>query len=124
MLGRLNGLFRGIFSHESWTLSQSYYFGSVKHNPAHSVQVIDGLPIDDHDDLDTIRLGPAGTGPSASPEQQPTDDARDDAELVRRVVTGEDLHVALCALAARYTGRGTRALYGRGVAPRHHAIMP
>ena len=28
---------------------------------------------------------------------------------MRRVVTGEDLHVALCALAARYTGRGIRA---------------
>ena len=54
MLGRLNGLFRGIFSHKSWTLSQSYYFGSVKHDPAHCVKVIDGVPIDDHDDLDTI----------------------------------------------------------------------
>ena len=37
-LGRLNGLFRGIFSGESWTLSQSYYFGSVNRNPSHRAQ--------------------------------------------------------------------------------------
>jgi hypothetical protein len=28
-MARLNGLFSGIFSPESWTLSQSYYYGSV-----------------------------------------------------------------------------------------------
>jgi len=35
LMGRLNGLFRGCFSGESWTLSQSYYFGSVNSNPSH-----------------------------------------------------------------------------------------
>src|SRR5271168_2378279 len=36
-LDRLNGLFGGIFSPESWTLSQSYYYGSVAKNPSHQV---------------------------------------------------------------------------------------
>jgi len=33
-------------------------------------------------------------------------DGRDDAELVRRVATGDGYHAELCALAARYIGRG------------------
>ena len=56
-MGRLNGLFRGIFADESWTLSQGYFFGSVNGNPSHRVEVIDGEPIDAHDDLDEIWLG-------------------------------------------------------------------
>lgn len=101
-LGRLNGLFRGIFAGESWTLSQSYYFGSVANNPSHRVEIIDGTPIDQHDDLDQIWLGKPGAGHSAI---SATGDAREDAELIRCIVTGEHFHVELCALAARYIGR-------------------
>lgn len=36
-------------------------------------------------------------------------DARDDAELVRRIATGEGFHHELLALAARYIGRGVSA---------------
>jgi len=57
LMGRLNGLFGGVFSCESWTLSQSYYYGSVSHNPAHRVELIDGTPIDEHDELDEIWKG-------------------------------------------------------------------
>jgi hypothetical protein len=106
-LGRLNGLFRGAFAGESWTLSQSYYFGSVNWNPSHHVEVIDGQAIDQHDDLDTIWLGkPDGTKAATAADQHVNRDTREDAELVRCVVTGEHLHVELCALAARYVGRG------------------
>lgn len=41
----------------------------------------------------------AGTDPGSG-------DGREDAELVRRIVTGEGYHNELCALAARYIGRG------------------
>jgi hypothetical protein len=58
-LARLNGLLGGIFSHESWTLSQSYYFGSVKRNPAHRVVVVDGTCIDLADYLDASAILPA-----------------------------------------------------------------
>jgi hypothetical protein len=105
-LGRLNGLFRGIFSNESWTLSQSYYFGSVGSNPSHRVEVIDGQPIDLHDELDTIWIGKPGlTTIATAVDKLAGRDAREDAELVRCVVTGEHLHAELCALAARYIGR-------------------
>ena len=118
MLGRLNGLFRGCFSRESWTLSQAYYFGSVNHNPSHQVALIEGLPIDRHDDLDEIWIGPGNV--EQSPEQQATaGDERAIAELVRRIMTEEELHTALCPLAARLIGRnvpaGTVAEILRGV---------
>jgi hypothetical protein len=64
MLGRVAGLFAisGVeFSTESWTLSQSYYYGSVNQNPGHRVEVIDGMPIDQHDELDAIRRSKPNT---------------------------------------------------------------
>lgn len=107
MMGRLNGLFGGIFSGESWTVSQSYYFGSVCRNPAHRVQVIDGSAIDLHDDLDESWIGKPGTfAPDADLTNRDLGEACEDAELVRRIVTGQGFHVELCALAGRYLARG------------------
>lgn len=105
-LGRLNGLFRDVFSNESWTLSQSYYFGSVNRNRLHRVGVVAGIPIDQHDDLDTIWVGKPGASKKAGREVQLGGrNAREDGELIRCIVTGEHLHVELCSLAARYIGR-------------------
>lgn len=42
LVARLNGLFGGKLDNKSFTLSQSYYFGSVKNNPAHRVELFDG----------------------------------------------------------------------------------
>lgn len=103
MLGRLNGLLGGIFSRESWTLSQAYYFGSVAHNPSHRVELIDGTTIDQHDDLDAIWIGPGNTDATGAMDEP--GDERETAELVRRVLSGEELHTALCPLAARLIGR-------------------
>jgi hypothetical protein len=104
-LGRLNGLFNGIFSRESWALSQSYYYGSVAHNPSHRVVVIDGTPIDLHDDLDECWIGPGKMESTGSPEDV-TGDERETAELIRRILTTMEYHTALCPLAARLIGRG------------------
>jgi hypothetical protein len=108
LLGRLNGLYRGIFARESWTLSQAYYYGRVHGALAHCVEVVDGEPIDQLHDLDLIAVGPpASDGRGA--KGAGTDigaEARDDAELVRRIVTGEGFHVELTSLVARYIGRG------------------
>ncbi len=62
LMARLNGLFGGIFAKESWTLSQSYYFGSLKRNPAHRVLVTQGgRCIDEAHDLDAAAVGPPET---------------------------------------------------------------
>src|SRR3954451_24256748 len=105
MVGRLNGLFRGMLAAESFTLSQSYYYGSVDRNPSHRVEMIEGFHIDLHDDLDLVWLGKAGTSARTGAEANAGREAREDAELIRCVVTGEHFHVEICALAARYIGR-------------------
>jgi putative DNA primase/helicase len=58
-MDRLNGLFGGIFAGESWTLSQSYYYGSVAGNPTHRVEVVPGRPIDLCEELDATARGKA-----------------------------------------------------------------
>jgi hypothetical protein len=65
-MGRLNGLFDGIFADESWILSQSYYYGSVNGNPAHRVELIDGTPIDQHPELTWLGRSEERTGSRAS----------------------------------------------------------
>ena len=105
MLGRLNGAFRGIIAHESWTLSQSFYFGSVGDNPSHRVETLFGHTIDELDELDEVWIGPPGyVGHTLSDDASA--ELREDAELIRCAITGEHFHVELCALAARYIGRG------------------
>ena len=102
LVGRLNGLYRGIFAVESWTLSQSYYFGSVNNNPAHRVELIDGQTIDDLDELDLIALGKpngattngTGTGVATGP--------LDEAGLAEAIVTGEAYHVASVRLVGKW----------------------
>jgi hypothetical protein len=107
-LGRLNGAFRGIFARESWTLSQCYYFGSVAGNPSHRVAMVYGHTIDQLDELDECWIGPPG-GNRGADSADASAEAREDAELIRSAITGEHLHVELCALAARYIGRGIPA---------------
>jgi hypothetical protein len=102
MVGRLNGLLGGIFSGESFTLSQSYYFGSVKHNPSHRVELIEGVPIDLHDDLDEVWTGKpqaaAKSNGSAGPHSGPLDaDA-----LVREIMDGTGYHQATVRLAGHF----------------------
>lgn len=104
MLGRLNGAFRGVFSIESWTLSQSYYYGSVRGNPSHRVEVFLGHTIDQLDDLDESWIGQAASAKHST--DTTSRDAREDAELISRAITGDGYHTELRAIASRYIGRG------------------
>jgi hypothetical protein len=108
LVGRLNGLFRGIFANESWTLSQSYYFGSVRNNSSHRVELVDGTSIDLHDDLDECWIGPPGSVKGTTTAEAGKD-ARETCELVRLILTGEHYHCELRALAARMIGQNVPA---------------
>ncbi len=101
MLGRLNGLFHGIFSGESWTLSQAYYYGSVASNPSHKVEVVDGTPIDEHDDLDITWTGKPNTEPPR-PGQAGSSGKLNEAELLAQIVGGESYHAAALRLLGRW----------------------
>jgi hypothetical protein len=74
-MNRLNGAFGGIFARESWTLSQSYYFGRVN-NPDHIAVVFDGTFIDLATELDKVAIGrPAerNLGAPPHPASRPED---------------------------------------------------
>jgi len=79
MVARLNGLLGGVLAPESFTLSQSYYFGSVGGNPAHEVIVVDEMTmIDQCDELDRIAIGkPNGGNAHAKPGTDPQADIQD-----------------------------------------------
>jgi hypothetical protein len=66
MMARINGLLGGVLAGESFTLSQSYYFGAVGDNPAVQVIELEGdKPVDTLDELDEIAIGkkkPNGKG--------------------------------------------------------------
>jgi hypothetical protein len=51
LVARVNGLFNGKLAEESFTLSLSYYYGSVNNNPNHRLEVIDGDLLDVRSDL-------------------------------------------------------------------------
>jgi hypothetical protein len=57
MMRRLNGLLGGNCAGESFSLSQSYYYGAVGDNPLPRVEIIDGDFVDLRDDLDATAMG-------------------------------------------------------------------
>jgi hypothetical protein len=71
MLARLNGVLGGILTPESWTLSQSYYFGSVNHNPAHKVELVEGDFLDLRPDLDATAIGDPSRHSSGGNKSEP-----------------------------------------------------
>lgn len=108
-LGRLNGLFQGVFSGESWTLSQSYYFGAVGQNPSHKVQLFDGQPIDQLDELDLTWLGKPGTVGSAAaqtPGERIITGRLDIAAAIADITSGENYHQATVRLAGLWAREG------------------
>jgi hypothetical protein len=66
LVAAVNGLFDGQLAEESFTLSQSYYFGSVDNNPDHRCEVIDGDFLDQRSDLDQGRLFKNGSSESST----------------------------------------------------------
>jgi AAA domain len=102
LMGRLNGLFEGAFSSESWTLSQGFFYGSVNHNPSHAVHLIDGTPIDEHDELDEIWLEKSNTKKKTKANGKPATGTLDEAELLASITSGDNYHEACVRLLGRW----------------------
>ncbi len=115
MMGRLNGLYRGVFDPASWTLSQSYYYGYVNGNEEnHRVELVEGTPIDELDELDEIWM-PKPLRAAKFSENEAHDSAYRrhafDADLdIDQVYTaiqrGDNFHNAMLSLAAHLFGKG------------------
>jgi hypothetical protein len=107
MIGRLNGLFGGIFSAESWTLSQAYYYGSVNGNSDHRVETVDGTQfIDQCDELDEIWIGKPDTKQTGNGVEQPRSGSLDEAALIENIISGEAYHVSCTRLLGRWAQQG------------------
>lgn len=98
---RLNHLLDGGLKTESFTLSQSFYYGCVRGVPYQTYR-IKGRFIDTLTDLP--RRGKSAT--VANGVVTPSE--ADDSELMRRIVSGEELHPSMVALSARLAGRNYR----------------
>jgi hypothetical protein len=107
MVARLNGLFSGAFAAESFTLSQSYYYGHLVDDAGNPlaefrVEVIEGQPVDLCDQLDVGAIG------GESGRSNDTNGTRysgrnvDLQELIERIVSGESLHPSVGKLAGKY----------------------
>jgi putative DNA primase/helicase len=102
LVGRLNGLFSGAFAAESWTRSQSYYFGSVGGNPSHKAEAIDGEPIDTLDELDEIWIGKPDTAPSAKAGSTKNSGTADEVALLSEITGGTSYHTAAVRLLGKW----------------------
>jgi hypothetical protein len=113
MMGRLNGLFGGVFGAESWTLSQSYYFGAVDHNPTHQVAVIEGMPIDQCDELDKIWRGKPAGGGNGRANGDFQNGPVDEAAVLEQIRTAAVYHPAAMRLLGVWGQRGMPMLEAR-----------
>lgn len=113
LMGRLNGLFNGIFSGESWTLSQAYYFGSVNGNPSHVVELVDGTPLDEHDELDAIWTGKPNTSTTTKASGERVAGPVDEAALLAEITSGASFHAAKVRLLGRWARQGVPLMEAR-----------
>ena len=110
LVARLNGVVGGMLAPaESFTLSQSFYYGSVDNNPNHQVRVLDGDFIDLRPDLDAgaIFKGKTVEAPgsaAAAGEREPSEPWE---EHIVRILAGEPLRPSIRDLAAKLIKAGT-----------------
>jgi hypothetical protein len=108
LMARLNGALSGKLSKESFTLSQSFYFGAVQGAP-YQVLHTEGLCIDELPELDDFALGkdgPPKPGDGEHPTHKPSDEELRD--LIRRGVARR-IYTALLSLTARLAQHGKSA---------------
>lgn len=60
LIARVNGALGGVLASESFTLSQTYYFGRIDGQPSPQVVIVEGQPVDLADDLDAGALDKHG----------------------------------------------------------------
>ena len=106
LMGRLNGIFRGELSVESFVLSQSYYYGRIGDNPSHQVEIVDGDPIDTLDELDAIFTPKRGTLPVAGSSSVPRTGPIDEPALLAEIASGVGYHVPTLALIGKWARDG------------------
>lgn len=111
MVDRLNGVLGGVLAAESWTLSQSFYYGHKGAN-GFRVEIVEGEFVDLLDDLDLIAIGkPAGANGAAGNGHGANGAARpggpvDEAALIEAIKTGQSYHESCTRLLGKWVQQG------------------
>ncbi|MER2540407.1 MAG: AAA family ATPase [Azonexus sp.] len=106
LVARLNGILGGILAGESFTLSQSYFYGRHPTNIFTCLATFDdptdGQCIDQLDELDVIDIGKPGTASKAGQpsEKRPVDD------MLTELLLGEDVHGNALRIVGRMVTQG------------------
>ena len=103
LMARLNGVLGGILANESFTLSQSYYYGRVK-GTEYQVLRTDGLCIDELPELDDFAVGKEGPRKYEDSTHPPTMRDDDLRALILNGVTGR-VYPSMLSLSARMAAR-------------------
>lgn len=100
---RLNGVLNGAVGDESFTLSQSYYYGHLIEAAEWRVQMVEGRCIDLLDNLDASAIGKSGTQPKQGGNgPDPEFQVIDLNEMMRRFMTGESLHPSILRIVGKW----------------------
>ncbi len=129
LVSRLGGIFADAIHPESWTLSQSWYYGTTNSASGHQVVLIEGELIDLRADLDAAAIPKPTPTPKANPAAKPRapraprpptpqpspgttavdDDAAlvppEIAELLAAISVGEGSHAALLTLTGKFAAQ-------------------
>lgn len=100
LVARVNGLFEGAFARESFTLSQSYFFGQVDGKPAVQAEVIDGGFIDRREDLDSTAIGERGG------ERRSKARGFDKRSAIESITSGKEYHESTTGLLGKMAREG------------------
>lgn len=100
MVARLNGVLGGVLSVESFTLSQSYYFGHLNNGHQQAEWVL-GDYLHERADLDTLAIGKNKKKLAASGNGHEHADYTDIDELRARIASGEALHTSVAMIAGK-----------------------
>lgn len=109
MVSRLNGVLGGVLAKESWTLSQSYYFGKTDTAERYEVIRVPGQHIDVRSDLDATAIGAkCGASPARLPEAVSAGVIAEKAlALGRRLRKGDERRALLMSYIGAEVNRGT-----------------
>ena len=111
LLSWLHGLYssktggQDVFAGESWTLSQSYYYGAVGSGTHHRVVRVDGTPLDRLDTLAATARGKPQTQTAGNNGHGPGGRV-DEAALLELVRTGANYHNSAIRLIGHWARQG------------------
>jgi hypothetical protein len=120
MVARVNGVLGGAAAVESFTISQSYYYGSVADNPHHKTTLIPGTPVDPRTELDAAAMGKARGGAAGFGGR---DGPVDEAALRDAIRSSKAFHNAALTLVGRWAQQGvTRTISEQRLAALFDAV--